>query len=134
MSLALPTDHQLRLLAADLARERMRLPRDYLDAPIPWGAWAELVSLLHGREAYRDEGEPPVPVDHEPGSPAKVRELTRRRRQRLSLFSPRDRQLPHAAAGAARALALAAEHLARLRRDDARRRLGLPALTEGQPC
>jgi len=134
MPLAQPTDHQLVVLAADLVRERMRLPRDYLAGPLPDEAWAALVALLHCRSAYQDEGEAPLPVDHEPGSPDKVRELTWRRRQRLSLFSPRDRQLPHAAAGAVRAVALVAARLAELRRDEARARLGLPPLAEGYPC
>src|SRR5215469_14148644 len=114
-AVAPPTRRQLGLLAADLARERSRLPRDYLLGAIPWDSWAELVSLLQCRPHFRDEGEAPLPCPDEPGTPGKVRELRRRLRAGLALFSPRDRQLAGGAAGAARVVVAVAEELARLR-------------------
>jgi hypothetical protein len=100
-----------------------RLPRRALSA----AEWQEVVERLQCRLAFRDEGEAPRACDLEPGSEEKVRELRRRYRERLSLFSPRDRQLPHTAPGPCRALSRLADELAAQRHEEASERARLAA-------
>jgi hypothetical protein len=123
-----PTRQQLRGLVCDLTDYDTRLnhelpvsdtPRGLLPSPIPWPAWADLVEMMQCLLPYRDEGEAPLPCDCEPGSEGKIRELRRRLREGLSLFSPRDRQARAAGGGAGRAVVRLADELARARHAEA---------------
>ena len=85
---------------------------------LTWGEWQELTGRLAFREGFRDEGEAPLPCLEEPGTPGKVRELRRRFRERLSLFSDRGRQL-HNAVSPGRQMAKLADALAAARHVEA---------------
>jgi hypothetical protein len=108
----------LQALAADF--EKTFPPDDWRLPPRPLSAeeWAAVTEALQCRRAFHDEGEAPRACLDEPGSEEKIRELRRRLRCGLSLFSPRDRQLHHAA-GPGRALPKLAGELAAARRAEA---------------
>jgi hypothetical protein len=98
----------LRCLAADYQHTFPPPPRLLPKRPLTRAEWQEVVELLSFRAGFAEPAEAPRATDAEPGSEEKVRELRRRFRQGVSLFCPRDRQLPasqHAAAGAYRAIA-----------------------------
>jgi hypothetical protein len=112
-----------------------RLPQRALSAE----EWCRLVQLLHGCYPAFAALEPVLPTDAEPGSEEKIRVVRSRFRQRVALFSDRDRQLPHTAAGACRALSRLANELARQRRAEAsarvaRYRAGAGAAAQNAPA
>jgi hypothetical protein len=102
----------LEALATDFeVDDPFPLPEGLPARPLSAGEWQEIAEMLRFRPAWHDEGEAVLPSPDEPGSEAKVRELRRRFRERLALFSDRDRQL-HNAISPGRALAKLGDALA----------------------